>query len=96
MQERELLALVYRVGHQIKCRQTVNGRTARIMLFTKSQLDTKAKVHFSSSRKRLQTNCDYVEHYNQHDCCMHVSDVTLLSSVSHWSNTCGDAPIRKD
>lgn len=51
MQERELLALVYRVGHQIKCRQPVNGRTARIMLFTKSQLDTKAKVHFSSSRK---------------------------------------------
>ncbi len=44
MQERQLIGLVHRKGHQTKCRQTVNRRTARIILFTKSKYDTKAQV----------------------------------------------------
>lgn len=48
--ERQLIGLVHHMGHQKKCRQTVSRRTARMMLFTKPKLDTKAKVHVTAQK----------------------------------------------
>ena len=42
IRERQLIGLVHRMGHQLKCRQTVNRRTARVTLLIESVLGTRA------------------------------------------------------